>query len=136
MVWTLKRFCSREHEGIDGEIQIRYPGFANKRNENEYQNCGPNGRKGGEQQEHEKGEGSGEVLCEPRNINWGLLLDEGTTWGGVKNIRVLRRNDVACNLTGFFSLKLGTLSTPHQQGLRIPEAMATCETTQHRSSQS
>ena len=33
MVWTLKRFCSREHAGIDGEIQIRYPGFANKRKE-------------------------------------------------------------------------------------------------------
>ena len=33
MVWTLKRFCSREPAGIDGEIQIRYPGFANRKKE-------------------------------------------------------------------------------------------------------
>ena len=26
---------------------------------------------------------------------------------GLKNIRVLRHNDVACNLTGLFSIKLG-----------------------------
>ena len=44
----------------------------------------------------------------PETSGRGLLLDEGTTWGGVKNIRVLRRNDVACNLTGLFTLKLGT----------------------------
>ena len=56
MVWTLKRFCSREHAGIDGEIQIRYPGFANKRKEQEHQNCGPNDRKGAGHEEHEKGE--------------------------------------------------------------------------------
>ena len=27
---------------------------------------------------------------------------------GLKNIRVLRHNDVACNLTGPFNIKLGT----------------------------
>ena len=56
------------------------------------------------------GEGRGErrgPMRTPKHQVGDYFSTEARLGEGLKNIRVLRHNDVACNLTGLFSIKLG-----------------------------